>query len=556
MAERSLDDRSKPLLAPIIPDRWTALEKLSDCGRRRRCALTLTCPPASRAGWSTGNPAMSAALMLALLGACSPPSGEHGHGHGAHGEREDISLTRWSETHELMAELDAPLAGQPFTYHAHITRLRDNHAAENGTLTLRFEQDGFVIESHTDTAVARSGIFARQAMAPARPGNYRLVVTFTADAERAEWDAGDVTVGDRAPAPHAQEEDGAIDFLKESQWQVPFRTALAAARPLAPALTAAATVRSAPSTTAVVAAPVEGLVAWSDDLPVVGRTVRRGERLATLVPAGAAEHWARLQADLTTARIDRELAQADLDRVNGLSEAALVSARRSEEAAASLARAEAQVSAAQRRVSALTSGGAGAVPIRAPSDGLIVAVGAKHGASVAAGAALVGVSAGASVLIEGSIHDRRVDSLSPLASLTVMRGDWQVPRDLIAAGGRLLTERLIFDETTLSAPVAVLVEEDLGLRAGDLVTLSIAVGSPQPRLAVPRSAVVEINGQDVVFVQKTGESFARRRVTLGPADATHVAISDGLLAGERVVIEGGFDVHVASLSGALESHKH
>ena len=74
--------------------------------------------------------------------------------------------------------------------------------------------------------------------------------------------------------------------------------------------------------------------------------------------------------------------------------------------------------------------------------------------------------------------------------------------------------------------------------------------------AIVGSAVVEINGQDVVFVQRTGESFARRRVQLGPADATFVAVQSGLSEGDRVVVEGGFDVHVASLSGALESHRH
>ena len=94
------------------------------------------------------------------------------------------------------------------------------------------------------------------------------------------------------------------------------------------------------------------------------------------------------------------------------------------------------------------------------------------------------------------------------------------------------------------------------LRPGDLVTLSIGVGSAEPILAVPREAVVEVMGRDVVFVQQSAETFSRRPVTLGPADATHVAVLDGLTAGERVVVRGGFDVHVASLVGSLESHTH
>jgi len=476
---------------------------------------------------------MSAVLILALLGGCTQP----GDAHSAAAES-SLAVTRWTDTHELFVELDAPVAAQPFAYHAHVTRMADNHAASAGTLTFRFEQDGFAVESHADDAVARDGIFARQAMAPGKPGEYRLVLAYADGAEWAEWDAGIVTVGAGVPHDHDGEDRGEITFRKKAQWQVPFQIEPAAARPLSPTISAAAIVRPAPGATVVVAAPVEGLVAWSDALPVVGRTVARGERLATLVPASAAEHWARLQADLG-------LAQATLARAEGLAEQDAASAP-------DLARAQAQVSAAQRRASALT----GAVPIRAPSDGVIVAVGATHGASIAAGVPLVSVSAGAGVLLEGRVHERTHTHLSPATSLTVVRGDWDAPRDLLAAGGQLLTERLIFDDTNLSAPVSVLVENDLGLVAGDLVEVSIGVGSPGDLLAVPRSAVVEINGQDVVFVQETGESFSRRRVALGPTDATHVAIRSGLSAGEMVVVQGGFDVHVASLSGALESHRH
>ncbi len=102
----------------------------------------------------------------------------------------------------------------------------------------------------------------------------------------------------------------------------------------------------------------------------------------------------------------------------------------------------------------------------------------------------------------------------------------------------------------------MLVEEDLGLAIGDVVELTVGLAGATQRLAVPRAAVVEINGQDTIFVQQTGESFTRRRAELGVRDATHVEIRSGVEPGEMVVVEGGFDVHVASLTGALESHRH
>jgi RND family efflux transporter MFP subunit len=352
------------------------------------------------------------------------------------------------------------------------------------------------------------------------------------------------------------EEEGEISFLKETQWQVPFSVTTAQERPMARLVSTAALVHAAPSTTAVVAAPVDGLLSWTDGLPVVGRMVERGERVATLIPAGAAEHWSGLQADMSTARVDRDLAAQELTRVEALAERDLLSERRLHEARASVERADAQLGATQRRVAALTSGSAGAMPVRAPASGLVVAVGAEHGTAVSTGSPLISVAAGTGVLIEAHVHDRALTELSHVASLSVLRGDWSAPKDLFAHGGRLLTERLVFDAHTLSAPLLAAVGGDVGLVPGDVVELQVGVGESTPRLAVPRSAIVEVNSQDLLFVQKTGETFARRRVVLGVADPTHVEVKSGLEVGERVVTIGGFDVHVASMSSQLESHRH
>lgn len=491
-------------------------------------------------------------LLLAILLACDGDT-VLPHGYSA---APSLALTRWTGGHELLMKMDAPVAGRALRYQAYVTRMADNHAVSSGTMVLRFEQDGFVVESHTDDTVDQRGVFAAQAPAPQTAGVYRLVVSYTNGETRVEWDLGVVDVGDGAPKALELSAEGEIAFRKEAQWQIPFQVGQAEERLMAPTVIAAGVAEPAPGSTAVVAAPVAGLVAWADALPVTGRAVSRGERLATLVPAGAAAYWAGLQAALSTARVERDLAAADLERVRGLVDEALLPERRQLEADAALERAEAELHAARQRVAALTSGTAGAVSIRAPANGVIVAVGAEHGVLVEAGAPLVKVADGPGLLLRAHAHEQVIVALSPVESLAVMRGGWDAPRDLLAVGGQLLTEQLITDPRTLSAPVDVLVESPVGLRPGDLIEVQIGVGQPEPTLAVPRSAVVEVNGQNVVFVQVSGESFSRRAVVLGDGDASHVEIRAGLASGERVVVEGGFDVHVASLSGTLESHRH
>ena len=505
---------------------------------------------------------MSTFVLLAVLGCGSEPGG-HGHDHGPrgshppHGEEDGaapIAITRWTDDHELFIELDAPVAGQPFRYKAHVTKTTDNHPATAGSLSMRMEADGSAAASHTDVQVARDGVFADEANAPTHPGTYRLIASYTNAEERAEWDAGPVAVGSGAPLPHEAEAEGEITFLKETQWRIPFAVAPAARRPLSPILRATAVVSAAPGQSAVVDAPVDGLLAWSEGLPIVGRRVARGERLAALVPAGAAESWSRLQADLSTARVDLALAEQDLARVRELRARDLLPERRLQEAQAAVQHATAELSVSQDRVVALTSERSGAMPILAPAAGLVVAVVGAHGERVDAGTPLVTVATGDGVMLQGRVHDRARTELDEVTTITVHRGDWATPRQLPQA--RVLTERLVFDARTLSAPLTVLADDPAGLSVGDLVTLEIGVGEATPRLAVPRSAVVEVNAQDVVFVQMSGETFTRRRVTLGLSDPTHIEVLTGLQLGDRVVVLGGFDVHVASMSAALASHKH
>ena len=75
--------------------------------------------------------------------------------------------------------------------------------------------------------------------------------------------------------------------------------------------------------------------------------------------------------------------------------------------------------------------------------------------------------------------------------------------------------------------------------------------------AVPRSAVYEDEGLDVVFVQASGESFAKRIVKVGPHHSGWVSILDGILPGERVVIRGGYHIKLASTSEEIgHGHAH
>jgi membrane fusion protein, heavy metal efflux system len=484
--------------------------------------------------------------------------GDHGGG-GGHGDAEGPSLafSRWTGTHELFVEFDAPAIGQRMGYHAHVTRLADNHAATEGTLTIRFFSDETLVTNHEDHHVARPGIFSSTAKVPADPGEYDVEFRYQHGEENARWSVGTVQVGE-TPVEGAPQPEGEIAFLKETQWQIPFLTELPVEMAVASPLTVPASVVPDPLLTAVTAAPASGQVLWGSDgrVPVVGQRVRQGEMLGHVVPGASSEHVSQLRADAERARVDQERAAVEQERISGLVDQGLLPEKRRVEAQADLDKAQAQLDATQSRSSQLLGGRTSAVPLRAPRDGVITALHRTHGSDVEAGKVLVEVADDAAVLIRGHLFQLDLADLADVRWATLQRGDWPVPLPVEDLGGELLTDQAVIDPETLAAPVAYRVRNDRQLRFGDLVELTLGTGDGEPGLTVPREAVVEINTRPYLFVMIGGESFSRRPVELGSADADRVLIQSGLEPNDRVVSRGGFDVYVASLGGALESHRH
>ncbi len=75
-------------------------------------------------------------------------------------------------------------------------------------------------------------------------------------------------------------------------------------------------------------------------------------------------------------------------------------------------------------------------------------------------------------------------------------------------------------------------------------------------MVVPRSALVDQDGRNVVYVQVDGEHFQERAVRIGPRAGNLVAISEGLRSGERVVTRGAHLVRLADKASGEAPHGH
>jgi cobalt-zinc-cadmium efflux system membrane fusion protein len=73
----------------------------------------------------------------------------------------------------------------------------------------------------------------------------------------------------------------------------------------------------------------------------------------------------------------------------------------------------------------------------------------------------------------------------------------------------------------------------------------------EPSLVVPRSALTDVAGKQVVFVHVTGDDFELHEVTSGEGAAGKVRILSGLREGEEVVSSGAFTIKSVLLRGTL-----
>lgn len=96
---------------------------------------------------------------------------------------------------------------------------------------------------------------------------------------------------------------------------------------------------------------------------------------------------------------------------------------------------------------------------------------------------------------------------------------------------------------------AEITEGSASLYPGVFVEGNIAHGEPRLAAAVPLSAIINVAGEDVVFVELSEGSFELRPVDLGAFDGVAHEVVDGVSVGDRIATGGVFLLKSTLLGG-------
>lgn len=189
----------------------------------------------------------------------------------------------------------------------------------------------------------------------------------------------------------------------------------------------------------------------------------------------------------------------------------------------------------------------GTVTIRAPISGTIADRPVTLGQSAEdAGATLMTIVDDRTVLATANIYEKDLSqvSLGQRVRVTVSG----LPDRFFE--GRITAIGSVVEGENRVVPVrAELNNSDGALKPGMFAELEVLTDrTPAPVVAIPQSAIVEANGQPIVFVQN-GDTFQPVEVTLGRQAGDWVEVESGLFEGDRIVTQRANQLYAQSLRG-------
>lgn len=249
-----------------------------------------------------------------------------------------------------------------------------------------------------------------------------------------------------------------------------------------------------------------------------GQAVRAGDILVEL-------DRGQVEAELAAANAAFEESRSQLNRSRELFNTQALSAAQYEQLEATMKANEARVDAAKARLADTY--------IRAPFSGHVGLRRVSLGALISPGTVVTTLDDTSSI---------KVDFAVPEVYVGQLRAGQDVTARTNAYPGRSFTGKIVsvdsrVDPTARAVTVrAVVPNRDGLLKPGMFLTVSVAQDS-RPAVVIPEEALVPEQARQFVYVVD-GQQVAKREVVLGRREPGYVEVTDGLAAGDRVVIEG------------------
>ncbi len=315
--------------------------------------------------------------------------------------------------------------------------------------------------------------------------------------------------------------DGSVQVPKLAQRRMAIRTVLAAESEAAATLQLPGRVIADPNASGQVQSAHGGRIeAGPRGLPLPGQKVQAGEVLAWVRHHAEPYAYAAQQAQRSELQAARLLAESRLKRLESLE--GTVPRKDIEAARVELASLAAREKGVAESISAREA-------LRAPISGVVARSELKVGAIVESRELLVEVVDPARWIIEATSTDAALASRIAGARLAEAGG----------AELQVLGAARVLRDGVLPINFRIRSKADAALSQGQSVGVIVQLSDKRKGVRLPSAAVVRGTANEAVVWVKTGaERYRPAPVQTQPLDDSTVLVTQGLAAGQRVVIQG------------------
>jgi membrane fusion protein, heavy metal efflux system len=190
--------------------------------------------------------------------------------------------------------------------------------------------------------------------------------------------------------------------------------------------------------------------------------------------------------------------------------------------------------------------------LKAPLSGIVTAYHASVGEVVEPSTELLAITDMSSLWVLADVFERDLSHVQDGKPVQVRVASY--PGKVFQ--GRITYVADTIEPKTRTAKVRCVVENIGGLLKLEMfATIDMPMNRMNSVLAVPDSAIQQVEGKSVVFVRSSEEEFQKREIQIGAANGGYTEIRSGLKAGDSVATRGSFIVKTEFLRGLISENE-
>ena len=186
--------------------------------------------------------------------------------------------------------------------------------------------------------------------------------------------------------------------------------------------------------------------------------------------------------------------------------------------------------------------------LKAPFSGVVIKAQASPGDVVDAGRELFTVADLSSVWVQAEVYEKDLGRIRTGQEALITVDTY--PNETFA--GRVAYISDVLDRQTRTAPVRCEVaNRDMRLKTDMFAKVELPTKLSKQAIAVPSSALQQVEGKNVVFIRRSATQFEKREVEEGVTVNGQTEIISGLKVGDAVVTQGAFHLKSILAGGEL-----